>query len=267
MRIPVVEGRDFAASDADTAPAVAIINQATARVFFPGKDPVGQRMKLGVGPEEQGPWCTIVGVVGDTRFMGLDREAPPEWYQPYLQSPWSALSLVVRTEQDPLSLTPAIRRELHNLDQDQPFHNVRTMEELLSASMRWRRFVMGLLGLFATFALTLAAVGLYGVMSYMVAQRTQEIGIRMALGAQRNDVLRLVVRQGLTVAAIGILLGSAGAFALRRTMANFIFGVTATDPATFAGVALLLLCVSFLACFLPARRAAKVDPMEALRCE
>jgi ABC-type antimicrobial peptide transport system permease subunit len=133
--------------------------------------------------------------------------------------------------------------------------------------MRWRRFVMGLLGLFATFALTLAAVGLYGVMSYMVAQRTQEIGIRMALGAQRNDVLRLVVRQGLTVAAIGILLGSAGAFALRRTMANFIFGVTATDPATFAGVALLLLCVSFLACVLPARRAAKVDPMEALRCE
>jgi putative ABC transport system permease protein len=267
MHVPIVQGRDFAPSDADNAPAVALINQATARVFFPGKDPVGQRMKLGVGPEDQSPWCTIIGVVGDTRFMGLDREAQPEWYQPYLQSPWSAMSLVVRTEPDPLSLAPAIRRELHTLDKDQPFHNVRTMEELLSASMRWRRFVMGLLGLFATFALTLAAVGLYGVMSYAVVQRTQEIGIRMALGAQRNDVLRLVVRQGLTVAAIGILIGSAGAFALRRTMANFIFGVTATDPTTFAGVALLLLCVCFLACFLPARRAAKVDPMEALRNE
>ena len=264
MGITLVRGRSFTERDTAGAPRVAIINETFARRFFAGEDPIGKRIHVTNGPET---FREVVGIVADVRQYGLDREAPIQFYEPYLQEPFSGMSLVVRTAAEPSALSAAIRQEVFALDKDQPVASVRTLEEVLAESVARRRFSMWLLGLFGGVALLLASVGIFGVMNYTVAQRTHEIGIRLALGAQRRDILRLVVGQGMILALIGVALGLIAAFAGTRVMASMLYGVSATDPLTFTGVALLLAVVAFLACYLPARRATRVDPMVALRYE
>jgi putative ABC transport system permease protein len=261
MGIPVLQGRPFAESDGKDAPLVAIINRAFADRFFPNTDPLGRR--IGAGDE----WLTIVGVVGNVKQSGLDAESATHVYVSYLQMPVSRTGLLVRTASDPLSFVSAIRGQILTIDRDQPIYNVNTMSGLISESVAPRRLNLLLLGAFALVALALASVGIYGVISYSVSQRTREIGIRVALGAQRRDVLKLIIGQGMALALAGVALGIAGSIALTRIMSGLLFGVSATDPATFAAIALLLAAVALLACFLPARRAMKVDPMIALRYE
>jgi putative ABC transport system permease protein len=216
------------------------------------------------GPER---FREIVGIVGDVKQYGLDQPTTMQTYEPYLQTPFSDMTLIVRTEGDPTTLSAGVRSEVFSIDKDQPVSRVRTLEQVLSESVAKQRFAMLLLGIFAVVALVLAAVGLYGVMSYAVTQRTHEIGIRMALGAQRRDVLKLVVGQGMILALVGVGLGLVASFALTRVMTTLLFGVSATDPLTFLAIPALLTAVALGASFVPARRAMKVDPMIALRYE
>ncbi|HYY56574.1 MAG TPA: ABC transporter permease [Pyrinomonadaceae bacterium] len=271
LSIPLDRGRQFTEQDREGAPPVAVINETMARTFFPGEDPLGKRIKL-ASMTSPFPWLAVVGVVGDVKHYGLDEETKPELYVSYLQPLLpnfnvSSLFLAVRTTAEPAGLAAAVRREVAVLDKDQPVADIKTMEERLSESVAPRRFNMLLLAIFAALALILAAVGIYGVMSYSVTQRTHEIGVRMALGAQGSDVLRLVVGQGMILALAGVALGLLGAFALTRVMKTLLFNVSASDPLTFAGVAFVLSAVALLACLIPARRATRVDPMEALRYE
>jgi putative ABC transport system permease protein len=210
----------------------------------------------------------IVGVVGDTKTGSLTGEGGMQIYVPHAQdSQWNFMGLVIRTAGDAATFAPTLRREVQAIDKDQPIYNVRTMDDVVMNSLGTRRVSMQLFAVFACAALLLAALGIYGVMAYSVTQRTQEIGLRMALGAQRSDVLALVIRQGVILTVIGVIAGLAGAFALTRVIGNLLYGVTATDPATFVAIPLLLLFVALLACYLPARRAMKVDPIVALRYE
>ena len=264
--IPLLAGRRFERGDHAEAPKVVLISQAMARRFWPGADPVGRRLKFG-RPESDSPWRTVVGVVGSVKHDALDTEAKTELYFPHAQVPYRTMSVVVRTAGDPLALVGAARRAVHALDQHLPLTDVATAEQILERSVGAPRFTMMLLATFAALALMLAAVGVYGVIAYSVSRRTQEIGVRIALGAQRRDVLGLVVREGMVLAAIGVALGIAGAWALSRVLASLLFGVTATDPATYAGMSALLIGVAVLASVLPARRAARVDPIVALRYE
>jgi putative ABC transport system permease protein len=207
----------------------------------------------------------IVGVVGDTKTGSLTDEGGAQIYVPHAQdSQWNFMGLVIRTAGDPAAFATTLRREVQAIDKDQPIYNVRTMDDVVMNSLGTRRVSMQLFAVFAIAALFLAAIGIYGVMAYSVTQRTQEIGIRMALGAQRRHVLGLVVRQGMTLAAIGVVVGLAGAFALTRVIGSLLYGVTATDPATFLWIPILLASVSFFACYVPARRAARLDPIKAL---
>ncbi|HKQ53228.1 MAG TPA: ABC transporter permease [Pyrinomonadaceae bacterium] len=264
MGIPVIRGRAFTERDDSNAPKVILINETLARKHFAGVDPVGQRLKVGINDING----EIVGVVGDVRSSSLSKEAGPEFYVPYAQVPIGDVSLVVRASSaDPAPLTQSLRAAVQELDPDQPLYEVHTMNALLSESVSRQRFSMTLLALFAALALMLASVGIFGVMSFLVTQRTHEIGIRMALGAQRRDVLKMVVGQGMKLTLVGVALGLAAAFALTRLMSSLLYGVSATDPLTFAGVSLLLAGVALLACYVPARRAMKVDPMVALRYE
>jgi len=264
MGIPLVKGRVFDDRDGPAAPHVLIINETMARRFFPNEDPIGKRMRLGYN----NVMGEIVGIVGNVKHFSLDSESREEAYAPYDQTPfWLNMTLVARTTGDPRSIAAALRDQVRRVDKDQPVSRVRTMEAVVAGSVAQPRFRTLLLGLFAVIALLLAAVGIYGVISYAVTQRTQEIGIRMALGAQPRDVLQLVVRQGMAPALGGLGLGFLGAFALMRLMEDMLFVVRANDPATFALVALLLAAVALLACYLPARRAAKVDPLIALRSD
>jgi putative ABC transport system permease protein len=266
LGVPLLKGRDFTEQDAEEAPRAVIINQTMARQFWPGEDPIGKRFTLGL-PRPSNPWLSVVGVVGDVRHRGLDTEPRPQWYRTYLQSPRLRMTLVVRAAGDPASLTAAVRNAVRSVDQDQPVSNVMTMPEIVAESISPRRFQMLLLGLFAALALILAVMGIYGVISYSVAQRTHEIGVRMALGARPRDVLRLIVGQGLMLALIGVGLGLAAAFALTRVIASLLYGVSATDPASFATTSLLLMITALLASYLPARRAMKIAPVVALRYE
>ncbi|MGH9755636.1 MAG: ABC transporter permease [Blastocatellia bacterium] len=265
MGMQMRAGRAFTQHDHADASSVVIINETLARRFFPGADPLGKRLDSG---NPQSPWASIIGMVADVKHLGLDEEVRPEVYFPYLQTPaYTNPILVVRTAVEPLSLAGVLRREVMAVDPDQPVYEVMTMEERLANSMALRRNIMLLFGIFAAVALVIVAIGIYGVISYGVSQRGQEIGIRVALGARPRDVLNLVVGQGMVLTLIGLAMGLAAAFGLTRVMAGLLFGVSATDPATFAVITLLLALVALLACYLPARRATKVDPLEALRHE
>ncbi len=266
LEIPLLKGRAFAEQDAAGAPRVVIINEALARRYFPNEDPIGKQIKLGRYMEAN-PLHTVVGIVGNIKDRGLEIEFESEFYYPYPQTPIRFSSIVARTQGDPLSLTTAVRNAVLEVDKGQPLARIRTMEMAISDSVTQRRLNMILLGIFGALALALAAVGIYGVMAYTVTQRTREIGIRMALGARRRDVLKSVVGQGMSLAASGVGIGLLGAFLATRLMETLLFGVKPTDPATFGGIALLLLGVAFFACLIPARRATKVDPVVALRFE
>jgi putative ABC transport system permease protein len=268
LGVPVLRGRAFTAADREGAPLVCLINQTLAREFFPGEDPLGKRLRQGGTDRPTNQFMEIVGVVGDVRYEGLNAKVQPAYYEPFAQTAWSDMSLVVRSATtDPLALVPAVRGELRALDPGLPLARVRTMDELMTRSVAQPRFRTLLLALFSAMALVLAGVGVYGVVSYTVARRTHEIGVRVALGAQLGDVLRLVVGHGMRLVAGGLLLGLAGALLLTRVMSSLLFGVSATDPLTFVCVPVLLAAVALLACLVPARRATKVDPMVALRYE
>ncbi|MBO0861499.1 MAG: FtsX-like permease family protein, partial [Chloracidobacterium sp.] len=261
-------GRAFTEQDDETTPPVAIINETLARRYFPGEDPLGKRILSGY--PTQRAW-TIVGVAPDVRRYGLEGEVRPEFYRPYLQETgilgFVPVKLEVRAVGDSLNLAAAVRRQALAIDPDQPVFNMRTMERRLAESIAPRRFQMTLFGVFAAVALALAAVGIYGVIAHSVSLRAHEIGIRMALGAKPRDVLRMVVAQGMRLALIGLAIGLTGAFALTRVMVSLLFSVNPADPATFASVSALLAMIAFLATYLPARRATRVDPMIALRHE
>ena len=259
-------GRYLTAADIADAPQVVLINETMQRRFFPNENPIGKRLNLGSAREPD--WEQIVGVVGDVKYNGLPDEVQPALYLSTAQAPTSVLSLVLKTNvADPLSLTAAVSSEIRKLDSQLPIARIMTLEQRLANATSQARFRTTLIALFAVIALILACIGIYGVMSYSVAQRAHELGLRMALGAQTHDVLKLVLGQGLQLTLAGTGAGLAAAFGLTRLMKNLLFGVSATDPLTFAGIALLLLVVAVLTCWLPARRATKVDPMVALRHE
>jgi putative ABC transport system permease protein len=266
--IPTIAGRDFNATDDLKTTPVVIINQTLARQFFPHQDPIGKRIKPGIGNGyKTEPMREIVGVVGDVRQYGLAAPPGPEVYVSLAQSPLGSMNFVVRTNVDPLSIVGAVRSEMKGIDSDLPFYGVQTFNEYFSQAFTQPRFLTWLLGLFAALALALAAVGLYGLVSYSATRRTHEIGVRMALGAQRRDVMRLILVQGARLALLGIAIGLLAAFGLTRLMASLLYGISASDPLTFAAVAIVLLAVALLACYIPARRAMRVDPMIALRYE
>jgi putative ABC transport system permease protein len=265
MGIPLIKGRTLTERDTKDAPRVVVINETLARKYFPGEEALGKRIEVTLADNNM---AEIVGIVGDVKHVTLEKESGPESYFSYQQIPNSYMTLVARSQSDnPASLAPGLRQAVEQVDKDQPLSDVRTMEQLLAASLARRRFNMLLLGLFSALALALAAVGIFGVMNYSVTQRTHEIGIRMALGAQSSDVLRMVVGQGMTLALIGVAIGLVAAFALTRLMSSLLYGVTPTDPLTYFAVALTLSAVALLASFIPARRATRVDPIEALRYE
>jgi putative ABC transport system permease protein len=268
MGIPLRSGRFFTDRDVKGAPAVVIIDESFAQRYFPGEDPIGKHINgefsRGTGNSSR----EIVGVVGGTRYWTLSREPFPHMYFSYLQENWTSMSLVVRAHSgDPLKLAAPIRAELAAIDKNQPVHSFKALEAAVSDLVTPQRFTTLLLAGFAALAALLAAVGLYGVISYAVTQRTREIGIRMALGADSRTVMRMVIRQGLTLAIIGVGIGLAASFALTRLLTTLLFGVSTTDPGVFVAIALVLTGVALGACFLPARRATKVDPMVALRYE
>ncbi|MEW6210873.1 MAG: ABC transporter permease [Acidobacteriota bacterium] len=263
MGIPLLKGRAFTERDREKSSPVLIINEAMARALFPDDDPVGKRIRFGTDDE----WREIVGVAGDVKWDGLQAGAGFHSYAPHLQEPWPYLNLAVRSPLDSHSLIAAVRREIQSIDSALPVSSVRTMDEVIAETIAPRRFSMMLFSLFAVVALLLVAVGIYGVMSYSVSQRTHELGIRMALGASRGDVMRIVVRHAMAMTVAGIAAGTAAALGATRLMESMLFEVETTDPMTFIAVAVLLLLVAFASCYLPARRATRVDPMTALRCE
>jgi putative ABC transport system permease protein len=268
MGISLITGRVFDQRDRQDSQPVAVINRAMAERYWPGEDPVGRRLKIGYASSNL-PWLTIVGIVGDVRQFELTRESKPEMYTPHTQQGgWFApRDFVVRTSSDPLSFAAAVRSQVLAVDPDQPVYDVRSMEQVLSDSISRERFNTTLFGVFALVAMMLAAVGIYGVMSYTVTQRTHEIGIRMAMGAQPSVVLRLVVGQGMRLALAGVGIGIISALALTRVMSSLLYGVSASDPLTFVVISVVLSGVALAACFVPARRATKVDPIIALRYE
>jgi putative ABC transport system permease protein len=269
MGIRLVEGERFTLHDKQGAPAVVIINQAMAHHFWSNEKAVGKRLKFGNSTSDA-PWMTVKGVVADSvHGYQLNDSIGPEVYFPHAQMAYCCrrMNLVVRTSVDPASLIGSIKREIRSLYKDQPVYDISTMEELISNTVSARRFAMTLLGVFAVLAMALASVGVYGVISYFVAQRTHEFGVRIAMGARERDVLRLVITQGMKLVLIGVTAGLCASFALTRLMDSLLFGVSATDPLTFVTGALLLTLVALWACWVPARRATKIDPLVALRCE
>jgi predicted permease len=266
MKIPIIRGRFFDDRDMLESQPVAIIDETMARKYWPDEDPLGKRITFQGGPNNP-VWREIVGIVGHVKHMGLDGESRVQYYIPHSQTQNAFMSLVIRASVDPTSLTGAVRGAISGLDKDLPVFRVKTMDQFVIDSMSQRRFAMALVGIFAAVAMALACVGLYGVLSYSITQRLREIGIRMALGASGADVLRLVVGQGMLLALAGVALGSGAAFLLTRLMANLLFGVTPSDPLTFVTIASLLTLVALVACFAPARRATRVDPIVALRYE
>ena len=265
MQIPLKRGRLYSDREAAEMRHVVVVNEAFARKNFPGEDPLGKRVIINMKDDNQP--CEIIGIVGDTKHMTLDAELQPISYWPHPELAYSGMTFAIRTKGEAAAVAAAAREVIRNLDPEQPVADVRTMDSLIGKSVARQRFNTLLLTIFAGVAALLAAVGIYGVMAFSVAQRTHEIGVRMALGAQKRDVLRLVLKRGMTLALSGVAIGVIASLALTRLMTTLLFDVGATDPLTFVGVPLLLALIALLACYLPARRAAKVDPMVALRYE
>jgi putative ABC transport system permease protein len=264
LGIPVLKGREFTAQDTVNAPGAIVINERMAHDFWPNEDPVGRAIRLG---GSDGPRLTIVGVVGDVHFQGLDSPARRQFFRPYTQAGWPVMTMVARSVATPAAYVTPIKKALASVLPDLPVSNVRTMEEVVHNSTGSRRFPMLLLSVFSVLALVLAAVGIVGVVGHSVTQRTHEIGIRMALGAKTFDVLRLMVNSSMIWVFVGLGVGVAGSIVLTRLLADMLYGVRPLDPAVLGGVALLLGVVALIASYLPARRAAKIDPIAALRCE
>lgn len=275
MRIPLVRGRDLSEQDTAAAPPVVIINQTLARRYFANEDPIGKRITLDFVPDEQPR--QIIAVAGDVTLNRLQDKQTPIVYVPYMQQTprwlgpyWydrSGMYFLLRTSGDPMSMVPAVRRAVAEIDPNKPAGEVRTLESYLDRQVQYIRLYILLLGIFGGIAAVLAAIGIYGIMAYSVAERTREIGIRMALGADANHVLRLVARQALIMILTGLALGLGASFALTRVIRSALVGVTATDPATYTAVSVVLVLVALTACFIPTRRAAAVDPTVALRYE
>jgi putative ABC transport system permease protein len=262
MKIPLLRGRDFTDSDTVTAPAVMVLSKATARTFWGDEDPIGRTVRR----VADGKDFTVVGIVGDVRNTTLNRESPALYYSSGYRT-WPLMDIVLRTESDPASVMAAARARIRALDPELPLSNIRSMSEWVSTSAAQPRLNASLLGVFACVALLVAAIGTYGVLAYSVSQRTKELGLRMALGADRSGVLRLVVREGMTVGLAGIVIGVLAAAAISRTLSALVYGISIWDPSTYVGVAAMLAVVALLSCVVPAVRASRVDPMEALRLE
>jgi putative ABC transport system permease protein len=265
LGVPLLAGRTFTDRDDANALPVAIVSEATARHFWPGQDVIGKHFRGACGDDKT--WCQVVGVVGDIKQHHLEQASKLAVYVPFLQDPWAFFALVVRTKLEPASAASAVEGAIHSVDADEPVYNVRSMRDVEAASLSPQRLQIALIGLFAALALILACMGIYGVMAYSVAQRTNEIGVRMALGAQTGNVLGLVLGEGLRLALLGAAIGLAGSFFAARLLSGMLFGVTPSDPFTFASVAVVLVAVAMVACYVPARRATRVDPLVALRYE
>jgi putative ABC transport system permease protein len=263
MGVPLLQGRDFIEQDGGDGQLNVIVSESFARRFWPNENPIGKRFRSGAFDL----FGTVVGVVGNVRNAGLESEGGPAFYFSYGRIGMPALTVVARTVAPPETMAAALRAQAHSLDRDLPVYNVRTLDQVVYNAAGQPRFQTTLLSLFSVVALLLAAIGVYGVMAYAVTQRTHEIGVRMALGAQTRDALRLVVRQGMTLSLIGVAIGLALAFGLTRFLRGLLYQVSATDALTFAIIPLLLVGVTLLACYVPARRATKVDPLLALRGE
>jgi putative ABC transport system permease protein len=274
MDIPLIRGRSFTDKDREGSNGVVIINDAMARRYWAGQDPVGQHIRT-IFPNANAPWrpkpndawLTIIGIAQDVRDIGPTYESGPELYLPYLQRPSPLMRLVIRPRSENTGLALDIRRELLAVDKYQPVTEVKGMNDIISESSFRRRLNTILLGVFAGLALILASIGIYGLMRYAVAQRTREIGIRTALGARPRDVLRVIMLRGMMLTLVGLMIGVAGALALTRLMSNLLFGVSPSDPVTYAAISLVLTGVALVACLVPARKAIKVDPMIVLRSE
>jgi putative ABC transport system permease protein len=267
MGIPMVRGRDFTAQDNGDSKDVVIISEKTAQQFWPGQDPIGKRLKPGLSTSSS-PWREVIGIVKDVRQNDFVASPKRQMYFTYRQlKNTAANALVVRTNIEPMSLATPVRNSIWSVDKDQTVANIDTMDHIVAQAVARQRFSMLLLGLFAALALLLASIGIYGVMSYSVAQRTREIGIRIALGARRIDVLQMTVKQALKLVGMGMIIGLVAAFLLTRVMATLLYGISATDPVTFIGISVVLLAVAILASYVPALRATRVDPMTALRAQ
>src|SRR5258705_620011 len=270
LGIPILKGRALNDHDTADSPGVVIISESLARSAWPNQDPIGKRLNIGFGGET---WRDVVGVVSDVKQQEIVEPSSVSLYQPFLQVSekrrWflGDVTFVVRTAAEPQNFAATLRSELSNIDQDLPLYDVKVLNEVVGEQFADPSFYTLLLSSFSALALILSAAGIYGLVSYATAQRTHEIGIRIALGARTGDVLRLIIRQGMTLAVIGIAIGVAGAFALTRVLETFLYQVTPTDPVTFVTISLLLVLIAFLACYIPARCATKVDPLEALRYE
>jgi putative ABC transport system permease protein len=264
MKIPLLRGRALTERDDENAPLAVVINESAANALWPGEDALGKRMKLARLATAS---AEVVGIVGDVKHDGLHLDSQPHLYTSHLQFPWATLRITVRSSLDATAVAAAVRSVVQSLDPLQPVSDVKTMETVMADANAGRQLSLVLFSLFAVIALLLACIGIYGVTAYSVRRRTRELGIRMALGAQRRDVSRLVIRQGMTPVLIGLAMGFAAAFFFTSWMSGLLFRVSTNDPLTFAGIALLLLAIALLACWLPAQRATEVDPMVALRSE
>jgi len=268
MNIPIVQGRAFTDRDTANAPLVMIVNQALAQRDFPNENPIGKRIGLGNNDAKGQPvWWEIVGVAADVRSLELREPATPEFYLSALQDSFGSMFVVIRSTVEPTGVAGAIRQAAAEVDKSAAVSDIKTMDHIVSDAVTQPRFNLFLLGLFSGIALLLSAAGIYGVTAYSVSQRTHEFGIRMALGAQAGDVLRMIIRQGMLLISIGVTLGLAASFALTRLLRSVLFGVSVTDPLTFVAITFLLTLVALIACYVPARRATKVDPLTALRYE
>jgi putative ABC transport system permease protein len=270
LSIPLLRGRLFSDQDLDTTPRVAVINQAAARAYWPNQDPLGKRVRLRLDSREalgsaEAPWTTIVGVIADARTESLADAAIPQIYRSVYQHPAKDLAIILRGQLDPRAISVQVREQIQSIDSQLPVFQAETLDEVLSTSLSVRRFSMEMVAIFAATALLLAALGIYGVISYIVSERTHEIGIRLALGAQKSSILQMVLRQGLKLAITGATIGLACALIVSHLMAGLLYGVRPYDPLTFVAVAVLFISVALLACYIPARRAMKVDPIIALR--